>query len=366
MKKIVLHLCRISLVLILFFTLSCAKKQVETTEEIIVEETTKSARIFIVHSYEKTHVCGAPQESGIKRIFEESDYETTWEYYYMNTKTENASLEKKLEQAEIVKNKIELFKPDVLFVLDDNAIKYVGTHFIGRDFFVVFSGMNGQAENYSIKTPFLDENGLPNNNMTGVYEFLHVQKSMETMYKLFPITKKVLTIIDETPTGNAITKQLDLELSGVKLPFEVEIRRVKTLIQYKKLIKEINQSKEYGFVYNIALGLQTEDGSQVGVPVTFKYYLEHSKIPSIALNYAFSKLGLFGGVAVNFEEMGAQTAEMAVKLLNGTPIKDIPIENDEEYMIIFNEARAKQLNIHIPNEVIMIADELYDSMKLLK
>ncbi len=352
------------IVFLMIFFLACSNEE-KSSKKTNIPKLKKTVKIFIVHSYEKEHVCGFPQEQGIKNIFNNSNYQVSWEFYYMNTKTENVSPELKAKQAKIAINRIEKFKPKILFVLDDNAIKLVGTHFLGREMFVIFSGMNGQPEDYNKKFSFLDENGIPNKNMTGIYEFLHVKKSFEIMYRLFPSTKKVLAIIDETTTGNAIIKQLELELLNEQFAFDFEIERITTIKQYKKIISKINKDDDYGFVYNIALGLESEGEKQVGVPVTFKYYLQNANKPSIALNYAFSRLGIFGGVAVNFEKMGEQAAEIGLKLLAGTPINETPIENDEKYMVIFNKARANQLGIKIPQDIELIADELYENMQLL-
>ena len=79
----------------------------------------------------------------------------------------------------------------------------------------------------------------------------------------------------------------------------------------------------------------------------------------MALNYFFSKLGLFGGAAVDFKSMGFLTGKKAGQILNGTSAGMLPIENAPDYAIVFNVTRAKQLGIEIPAPLLTAADHIY-------
>jgi ABC-type uncharacterized transport system substrate-binding protein len=320
--------------------------------------------IVVVHSYSADHVCGRPQGDGIELAFARSLYDITWESIYMETKTKNSTPELIAKESEKALSKIDELKPDLVFVLDDNAIINVGFKLLGTDIPVVFSGMNNIPENINKKYKFMNENREPIANITGIYEYLYAEKSFSLLEKIIPEFNTIVAIIDKTPTGDAITKQLKLELSEAKSPLKVRIERVGSMKEYGELIAKINKDPKVSAVYNIALGLKDNSKSMVGVPTTFKYYLNNSIKPSIALNYSFCKLGLFGGAAVDFQAMGNQAGLLGRKILNDEPIKDIKVTNAEKYMIIFNEARAKELKITIPNDVLLVADELYSDIPL--
>ncbi len=324
-------------------------------------------RVFILHSYNEKNVCDYPQTMGIKETLGNSEFHFKYEHYFMKTKTVNASEKKKTEQAQIAINKIKAFKPDILFVLDDNAIKYVASQLLNEDFQIIFSGMNNQPADIKDAFKQVGAKWYPTKNITGVYEYLHLARSLNTMHQIFPDLKKIVALIDMTTTGEAIKNQFDLELNNENFDFDVEIIRLNSMKELADIIKRLNQDDDVGAVYNAAIGLLTDTGEQVSTPVTFKYFIEHSKKPGIAINYNFCRLGLFGGVAINFIKMGNETAEIALDLLrNDKQIQDIPVVSSKSYMIVFNQKRAQQLGIKIPNDIEMIADELYQTIPLLE
>jgi putative ABC transport system substrate-binding protein len=56
--------------------------------------------------------------------------------------------------------------------------------------------------------------------------------------------------------------------------------------------------------------------------------------------------------------MGQQAGQMVVKVLKGKDPGVLPIEEAFRYALAFNLKRARQLNIDIPNEILLAADEV--------
>lgn len=80
----------------------------------------------------------------------------------------------------------------------------------------------------------------------------------------------------------------------------------------------------------------------------------------MALNYFFSKIGLFGGAAVDFTAMGKLAGLKAGRILKNEPAGSLPIESAPDYAIVFNVARAKTLGINIPDALLTAADQVYN------
>ncbi len=323
-------------------------------------------KAFIVHSYESNNVCGVPQGDGIigplKKKFGNN---IIFETHFMNTKTVNSSKEKMKKDAQVVLQKINKYRPDVVFTIDDNAFREVGLKLHNRSFPVIFTGMNGQPKKYNKTKKFLDKKGNPIANITGVYEKLHVQTSLRVVRQIIPSLKKIIFLLDKTPTGNAIDIQLRRELKNNKTGIEYEIKHVGTMKKYTQEIKRINKDKSIGAVYNVVLSIKTTGGKSVGARQTFKEFIKISKKPAIPLNFAFCKLGLFGGASLDFSAMGKAASDMAIKLLNGGSIKSLPIVEPEKYLLAFNIARAKMLGIVIPDDILG-ASVLYDKIIVLE
>ena len=329
-------------------------------------DTTK--KVLIVHSYEKGHVCGQPQEDGIIEAFQKSDLEigkdVKFHYFYMDTKKTYTTPAEIKQRGELAFEKVKEIKPDVVLVLDDNAVKTVMMPLIGSDIQVVFCGMNGQPEDYNMKKHFMDSRRKPGANVTGIYEKLYLVRSMGVMKAVLPGLKKVLGITDYSPTGNAITNQFKKEIKEETPNMAFELVRVKDFAEYKKVISRANEDHETGAIYPAALSLSTPEGKTYTAPDIFRWTIKNCDKPGMALNYFFAKLGIFGGAAVDFRAMGHQAGAKAVKIIKGNRAGDLPIVDADKYAIVFNLARAKELGVNIPFEILGAADFVYDEIIL--
>lgn len=327
----------------------------------------ESVRVLVVHSYSSQHVCGKPQGDGIAQALAEDGWvegkNLELRSFFMDTKKTFTTPEAIQERGRLALQAVEDFKPQVVLVLDDNAVREVLLPLVDRDdLAVVFSGMNGQPVDYSEKASFLQSLEKPGHNVTGVYEKLHLVKSMRVMAAALGDVApgdKVVGITDYSPTGNAITRQFAIELAGETPPFDWDLRRVKDFEEYQALIEELNADSTVRAIYPAALRLSAADGQTYIAGEIFDWTLKHSKKPEMALNYYFSKIGLFGGAAVDFTRMGYQAGKKAAKILAGTRAGDIPIEDAIDYAIVFNVSRAESLGIDIPKSLLTAADHVY-------
>ena len=325
-------------------------------------------RVLIIQSYEKGHICGQPQEDGIIEAFQESDLEigkdVEFHHFYMDTKKTYTTPAEIKQRGRLALEKVKKIQPDIVLVIDDNAVKTVMMPLIGSDIQVVFCGMNGQPEDYNMKKHFMDSRSKPGANVTGVYEKLYLVKSIGVMKAVLPGLKKVFGITDYSPTGNAITNQFKKEIEEETPPVAFELVRVKDFAEYKSVISRVNQDHETGAIYPAALSLRTPEGKTYTAPDIFRWTIKNCDKPGMALNYFFSKLGIFGGAAVDFKAMGHQAGTKAVKIIRGSRAGDLPIEDANKYAIVFNLARAKELGINIPFEILGAADFVYGEIIL--
>jgi ABC-type uncharacterized transport system substrate-binding protein len=316
-------------------------------------------RVFILHSYEKDHVCGQPQAEGVIVALKDAGFDDKnmdIQSFYMNTKRKPEFIE---QQAGIALKTIREFKPDVLVTFDDNAFRTVALQLVDTSIGIVFSGMNGQPENYNKTKRFLECRKKPGHNVTGVYEFLYLVDAIRIHSVIFPGLIETRIIIEmDSPTGKAVYNQIKLELKD--LPKEKwSIRVVGNLEEYKAELKAANADSSVGAIYPVALLLRDKQGKIHTAPEIFKLTTLISKKPELVVNYAFCKMGLFGGAAVDFVAMGKQAGVKVASILNGTNPGSIPIENAENYALAFNLDRARQLKIKIPEEILAAADDIF-------
>ncbi|MDM8548822.1 ABC transporter substrate binding protein [Desulfobacterales bacterium HSG2] len=323
-------------------------------------------RIFILHSYEANHVCGQPQHDGIIAALKKAGFVTDFgtgkrfelQVYHMDTKRKNNTPALIDEQAHIALGKIETFKPDILVTLDDNAFRTVGLKLADSRLSVVFSGINGQPEAYNRQVPFLNSRKSPGHNITGVYEKLHIAEAVRIHSRIFPNLDELRILTDRSPTGQAILEQVKSELEDEPVPCRWQIKVVKDWETYMDEIHAANSDPKVDAIYPVALLLKDREGNTFTAPEIFKWTTQNSKKPEIAVNYAFTRMGLFGGATVDFYAMGYQAGRMIIRILKGESPGSIAIEDAEKYALTFNLKRASQLGIKIPDEIIQAADEV--------
>jgi len=333
----------------------------------VADTAASNARVMIVHSYDRDHVCGAPQANGVVTALREAGWiegkNLEIRSYYMDSKKTHTTPDAISGQAALALAEIEGFAPQVVVVLDDNAIREVMLPLVDRkDLSVVFSGMNGQPEAYNEKRPFMHDKRRPGSNITGVYEKLWVSKSLVVMnaaLQNFDKSSRVVGITDYSPTGNAITRQFELELAHEELPVTWDLHRVGNFDEYKALIGELNADAGVVAIYPAALSLRTAEGTTYTAKDIFAWTTENSQKPEMALNYFFAKIGLFGGAAVDFDAMGYLAGQKVALILGGKAAGDLPIVDAKNYAIVFNTSRANRLGITIPDALLTAADHVY-------
>jgi hypothetical protein len=321
-------------------------------------------RIYIVQSYEKGHVCGEPQAEGILEALAAGGWvvgrNLTVQSYYMDTYRTNASLEAMKSEGDKALAEIAEFKPDIVFVLDDAAVRQVMMPLVGRtDLALVFSGMNGQPEFYDELRHYLDSRSHPGSNVTGVYEKLYAAQSLKVMAQAVPALRagKAVMIVDGSPTGNGLKRQFEIELKDSEIAWEV--RPVRDWTEYMALIKTLNEDPAVKVIYPVALTLPVEGGGRYAAAQIYDWTIANSHKPEMAINYFFARMGLFGGAVVNFSAMGRLAGEKGAKILAGSSAGDLPIEDAPDYAIVFNLKRANDLGIEITPRVLAAANAVY-------
>lgn len=324
-------------------------------------------KIMLVHSYEPGQVCGQPQADGILSGLAKAGFiegkNLQVEQFFMDTKRNYTTAEQIEARGALALKKIQEFNPDLVITIDDNAAKTVMLPLAGTETPVVFCGINNQPENYNQQKQFMESRKRPGANVTGVYEKLHITKALDVMHAITGL-QKAAVIVDGSPSGDAVKIQIEKEMASSKSSVELVYYQVASFEEFKHAIRAINKDPDTGAVYPVAVTLQTRYNQPVTAQEIFSWLLTNSKKPEMAANYFFSRLGMFGGVAVDFLAMGEQAGQKAAAILQGLPGGDIPIDDARDQSLVFNLERARQLGINIPIDILSAADILYEKILL--
>jgi putative ABC transport system substrate-binding protein len=69
--------------------------------------------------------------------------------------------------------------------------------------------------------------------------------------------------------------------------------------------------------------------------------------------------GALAAYGMNNVQMGNKAGVMAAKILNGTPVSQIPVETATDYELQINQSAAKAMGVTVPEALLAKATKVY-------
>jgi uncharacterized sulfatase len=245
--------------------------------------------------------------------------------FFMDTKRNPSETFIKKRAASLL-DSIEMLKPDLLIVSDDNAMKYlVVPHFQGNPLPIVFCGVNWTVDQYDIADC----------NITGVIEILPVAELVRTLKPSHPAMKKLLVLNENTTTSRKTRPLLDTLLGNLGL--EVSQALVDDFEEWKAVFAGANET--FDIIY-----LQTRgaiDGWDHDAAL--RHIEKHIQVPLVTCEEFMMPYAVFGLTQLS-EEQGMIAAEMARSILGGTRPEDIPVTKNSMHRVWINPGLAERID----------------------
>ena len=84
-----------------------------------------------------------------------------------------------------------------------------------------------------------------------------------------------------------------------------------------------------------------------------------NQIPVFCGVEAMIEEGGIATTAINYYDLGVQTANIAVRILEGEAASEIPVETQKEFSLVVNKTFAESVGVEIPAEVLDKAVTVY-------
>lgn len=287
----------------------------------------KTKNILILNSYHKGFEWTDAQVSAAKQVLLEKFRDIELYVEYMDTKRiYTAEYIERLMQ--IFKLKYKKVKFDVIITTDDNALKFVVKYH--EEIFakapVSFCGINDYQE-----AMFKGRN-----EFTGLVEVLDIKPTIDLALKLHPNTRKVVVVVDNTPTGigqrrdvAAVARQyenLRFEfLKGEDLSNEELFEKLQNLPRDSIVLLTVwlrDKNNDY---------LPTNEGGPL--------ISSNATSPVYGIIDMYMGHGIIGGKLLNSRTHGKTAAEIALRILDGERPSDIPviIKSTNPYMFDYQQ-----------------------------
>lgn len=287
-------------------------------------------RLFYVNSYHQGYGSSDDIMEGIQNVLRDRD--VVYKTFFMDSKR-NGTLSALEIKAQEALSEIAQFRPDVLLVSDDNAVKHlVVPHFNHTDLPVVFCGVNWSAEQYHLGS-----------NVTGMLEVLPLKACINAVRSQY---RKIgnITVLSENSLSEQNNKII-LDTLFDKLGLKAQYKLVDDFETWKLKFKEANQNSDMIYVpTNGAINNWKNMEAQT-------FVAENIQKPVVTCDDFMMPYAVFGQTKVA-KEQGEWAANTALRILAGELPENIPYAKNQESKIWLNEGLAEKIDFKV-NETLL-------------
>jgi len=249
---------------------------------------------------------------------------------------------------------IKAFRPDLIFLGDDEAGNYIGNQFLDTGVPMVFWGFNDNPVKYGL----VESAERPGHNVTGVYQSGHFRESLQLLKKLAPKARTFAILSDDSPSGRADQKGIEFLARSGALPLRL-IDSVVTndFMKWKKRALDLQEKVDAFFVAQYST-LKDERGVNVPNLAVARWYIENIHIPEAAFGI-FVKQGLLCSADDSGYKQAFEAVAVAHDILAKGAVPAItPTRTPGRGALRVNRERARMLGITL--NAAMGIEEYYD------
>jgi branched-chain amino acid transport system substrate-binding protein len=327
--------------------------------------TAPSRRVLVIHSYDEGWSWDQDVQRGIIEGLSRHGYILDRDYelktFYMDTKVTYTTPEQIEERAALALALIEEFEPDIVFVNDDNALKYVAVAYTerypDRRFPFVFSGVNVDPTIYE-PIASLEHPGGP---ITGALERFPYYEGFTLAKRIFPNASTIVLLADSSPSSSFVVSTFKERYLDVVNESPLQILgpiQVETFREWQETVMAYQTEADLLGILTYHQ-LRDENGKVVPAPVVVEWTVHHNNLPELGVLTFHAEDGYFAAVGVSGYKTGLYVGVIGGEIIGGTDPAIIPIVNPAVIEIAFNLERADALGITLPAEELVKANEVF-------
>jgi len=190
----------------------------------------------------------------------------------------------------------------------------------------------------------------PGTNVTGTTDMNPIYEQLELVKKFVPEAKKVGIIYNAGEVNSEVQVKIAKE-AAQELGLEIVEATAATTA-------DVSQAAE-SLVGRVDAIYVPTDNTVVAALDTVIKVAEENDIPVIAGEGDSVKNGALATLGIDYYELGKQTGEMAIRVLEGEDPANMPVEKQKNMKLYLNKKAAEAMGVEIPEEILKQADEVF-------
>ena len=312
MKKILLVL------LSLIFALSCGNKN-DTVNGKTQNNSQQKAKFKIGVTQFMTH----PSLDLVKKGFEDAIKQAG-----IDADFDEKNANGEVSTATLIANNYKADKKDLVFGIATPSAQQLANNI--TDIPVLFSAVTDPA---SAK--------ILNSNVTGTSDKVdNVSQQLDLLLKLNPNVKKIGVLYNPSEQ-NSLVQIAEIQKRAKEKKLEVVLQGITNFGELAQATKNLLTQVD-------ALYLPTDNLVVSGMQLITSESINAKKIVVVSENSSV-EIGALFTMGIDYYELGKRTGQMAVEILNGKPVSQVPFETSKQLKLYVNKKTAKALGIDINN-----------------
>lgn len=284
-------------------------------------------RALMIGSYHIGFLATSQQIDGVRSVLEPQG--VLLDVEFMDTKRLGQEENVERFRANLAYKLSQLQPYDVVLLGDDAALNFAlsESHDLFDSIPMVFFGIN------DIELA-LEQNGNP--RITGVVEAVSMRGTIDLIQRLQPKVKEIIAVVDDQPSGQADLKKFmsnqdlfpDVSFSSVpldRLTWEESAQKLRDISGMDKAVLLLS-----AYCDRVGENRSFEGG--------LSSVLENLSVPCYHLWLHGLGKGMLGGRVISQYDQGRTAAQMAIRILRGTPASSIPVltESPNKHVLDLN------------------------------
>ncbi|MBR3935181.1 MAG: ABC transporter substrate-binding protein [Oscillospiraceae bacterium] len=196
----------------------------------------------------------------------------------------------------------------------------------------------------------VDSNEAPGKNVTGTLDMPVIADQIAVIKDVLPDVQKLAILYTSSEPNSAIQAD-EAKLAAEALGMEVIIQTSSSSNDIPQVISSVVGSADAIYI--------PSDNAFASAMATVNHAAVENQIPVFCAVEAMIAEGGIATTAIDYYELGKQTAAQAVRVLEGESASEIAVETQKECALVVNKTFAESVGVEVPAEIIEKAATVY-------